>query len=215
VGTGSFTIDTESPAIACDPGGNHVYLTFVEMDLLGSPPIGKHFVQFARSTDGGVTFEPRVIMSGEFAGDPRLTVGPDGEVYLLWHDYASGQVLLRKSADSGLSFSAPTPVGTMRDNIGAVSTRWASDFNRRNPYYYMKSGDMMPNAPSVTVDRSDGPGRGSVYAVWSEYADGSLPLPAPVNEIEPNEFYAQAMPLALGQVVSGVAVDPGKLDPGD
>jgi hypothetical protein len=96
-----------------------------------------------------------------------------------------------------------------------VSTRWASDFNRRNPYYYMKSGDMMPNAPSVAVDRSGGPRHGSVYAVWSEYADGTLSLPAPVNEIEPNEFYAQAMPLALGQVVSGVAVDPGKLDPGD
>jgi hypothetical protein len=215
VGSGTFILEVESPWLACDPAGAYVYLAYTEKDLNRDPPIGGHVITFARSTDGGVTFEPRMALSGEFAGDPRVGVGAGGEVHVLWHDYASGQVVMRTSADHGASFAPEQVVAPMRDNVGLVSTSWASNFARRNPYYSLKTGDVMPNAPAVAVDRSGGARHGTLYAVWTEYAEGTLSATSAAGEVEPNEFYAQAMPVTIGTVVSGVAIDPGKLQVGD
>lgn len=215
VGPGDFSKDVESPNLACDPAGQFVYLAYTEIQKSLDPPIGGHVITFARSTDSGMTFEPRISLSGEFAGDPRVAVGPAGEVYVLWHDYATDQVLLRKSIDHGATFSPPVSLATMGDNVSTYATSWESSFIRRNPYYHLLVRDFMPNAPSVAVDRSGGLHHGTLYSVWSARSDGAGTPVNVLNETEPNNSFGTANAISLGQEARGVAIDPGKLETGD
>jgi hypothetical protein len=215
VGPGNFDRQVESPWLACDPQGGFVYLVYTEISSIFNPSIGGYEITFARSTDGGVTFEPRQVLSSEYSGDARAVVGADGEVHVLWHDYSTGQVLARRSDNHGLTFGAPSTVAPMQDNVALPPPGWSSSFIRRNPYYYMLTSHSVPNAPAVVADRSGGPHDGTLYAAWSEYAEGTVSPTSPVNEVEPNDTYATAMPITFGQEVGGVSIDPGKLEPGD
>jgi hypothetical protein len=217
VGPGGFSKDVDSPSIACDENGL-VYVVYAEMEKVGDPLAGGHWVhslRLHRSTDAAQTFEPVLSLAGPFIGDGRIAVGQDGAVIILWHDYSSGQVLGRRSVDQGLSFGPPFHVGAMLDNIGTEPAGWASNFARRNPYYFMLVGHAVPNAPSLAVDRTDGPQRGVIYAAWSEHAEGAPQPVSVMNELEPNELFVQAMSIVVGSEIVGSAIDPSKLTPGD
>lgn len=69
-------------------------------------------MRFARSIDGGATFQPSSILlpgAGQLA---HLVVGPDHTVYAFWLD--TGNVFkVRASGDFGTTFSLPTVVTTL------------------------------------------------------------------------------------------------------
>jgi hypothetical protein len=87
----------------------------------------------------------------------NIHTGPDGEVYVLFAVYdswPSDETALgfAKSFDGGVTFAPATRIIT---NIRGIRTTETSKNQRVNSF------------PSMTVDISNGPNRGTIYAVWT------------------------------------------------
>jgi hypothetical protein len=100
-----LTVDTTRGAYS----GN-IYVTYTAFQNIGSPIPGFP-IAFSRSTDGGLSFSPPIILSnpGELNQGSEPVVGPDGTIYVAWYRIAFGPpaILVAKSTDGGLSFGPP------------------------------------------------------------------------------------------------------------
>jgi len=114
-------------------------------------------VRFARSTDHGVTFT--VTRIDDPSGPGRAIaaqpfVGPNGEVYVAWNDFAANTIALNRSVDGGLTWGHPVVISSkvlpFDIAIPAESFRGALVY------------------PSCGADRSDGSHRGRLYCSWMD-----------------------------------------------
>lgn len=160
-------------------GADRVYVLWQEIVFSGGTHGGEVF--FARSTDGGRTFESPVNLSNSAAGDgkgrltPRrwdngsldLAVGPDGTIYAAWTEY-EGRLWVRRSTDGGTAFSDPVHVvgsdslpargpSLVVDSEGTVHLVWATGGSASADLRYARSSDRGRtfSAPT-TVAESDG-----------------------------------------------------------
>jgi hypothetical protein len=151
----SFYID--KPFIGIDPDTDALYVTWT--DLI--PVAGKHWARIllAVSTDHGATFsDPRQISDPSAYGSGAVpTVGPDGEVYVVWGSLFTGRIWFDRSLDGGLTW-------LRKDRLVTAFNRGA--FRGFSAYLF----------PSIAVDRSDGPHRGRIYVVWSTFPPGDLDI---------------------------------------
>lgn len=104
---------------AGDP--QRVYALWQEIVFPGGSHGGEIF--FARSTDGGASFEEAINLSDTMAGAGKgrltarrwdngsldLAVGPGGRVYAAWTEY-EGRLRVSRSGDGGASFAEPVHV---------------------------------------------------------------------------------------------------------
>jgi hypothetical protein len=131
------------------PGGHAdtLYVLWQEIIFSGGTHGGE--AVFARSTDGGRSFDAPINLSRSKAGDGKgrltaerwhngsldLAVGPDGAVHAAWTEY-EGRLWLRRSTDAGASFADAVHVaGTAEvpargpsvavDPAGRVHLAWA------------------------------------------------------------------------------------------
>jgi hypothetical protein len=132
-------------------------------------PNGYPVVRFNRSTDGGNTFSSFLTLKNGPGQGTNVQTGPNGEVYVCYADYGAGPNItfpasglgFTKSTDGGVTFSAPQVVvpyvGIRKSNVGDPA------FNniRVNDY------------PSMAVDKSSGPHRGRIYAVFAAQQNGN------------------------------------------
>jgi len=118
-------------------------------------------IVLSASTDGGATFSAPVIIndpsisgtrSGNLFADPG--VGPNGEVYVAWHDINAGQVFVDVSLDGGTTFG--TDVLVTNSNTG-FKTSIPAQFDR---------GVFV--GPTLDVDRSGGAFNGRVYVTYTD-----------------------------------------------
>jgi hypothetical protein len=95
-----------------------------------------------RSIDEGVTWSSPVSVSdGQGVQGSFPAVGPNGELYVVWHNYNnSGQMMFDKSTDGGVTFGIDKVVSSA------------------------------PNAwfPHMAVDLSGGPRHGYIYVTWND-----------------------------------------------
>ena len=195
----------EAPKLACDTGDGTVYLVCTQ-DLQLSYEDHQKTVLFTRSLDRGQTWSTSVPLSATTASGAGMVVGRTGEVYVLWEDFATTQVVGRKSLDHGQSFTAPFVAAPVFDNLGAAPPGWLPEFNQFSPVYPGYAGGA-PNAPAVAVDRSGGPLDGRLYAVWAERAQGSTAGSGDLTyQAEPNDFYVNATPTQVGNSVGGYEI---------
>lgn len=150
--------DKEFLHVDISPGSpyiNNVYLTWHDANVM----------QFARSTDRGVTFEPTM----SFPGAPRgigsdITTDNDGNIYYFYGAVNTQQIILLKSTDGGVTFEEPVQVsetnGAFDFPIPAMDTRRA--------WIYA----------ACDADRSDGPLDGTVYVTWTDLTAPSTETPA-------------------------------------
>ena len=80
-------------------------------------------LRFARSTDHGATFSVTRIDNPK--GQGRLIaaqpfIGPNGEVYVAWNDYAANTIAFNGSLDGGATLGTPS----------VISSRHLSDYVR-------------------------------------------------------------------------------------
>lgn len=148
----------DKPMIAADTGAQSPYKdnVYVAWDA-ASGGSGSGGVRFARSNDHGATFtvsridDPhgpgRVIAAQPF-------VGPNGEVYAVWNDYAANTIAFNRSFDGGVTFGTPSVIASkgLAFDIGIP----AISFRRALLY------------PSCDTDRSGGPHRGRLYCSWMD-----------------------------------------------
>ena len=114
-------------------------------------------LRFARSADHGATFE--VSRIDDPSGPGRLIaaqpfVGPNGEVYVAWNDYAANTIAFNRSMDGGVTFGTPSVIA--RKKIPFDIAIPAISFRRALVY------------PTCDTDRSRGAHRGRLYCSWMD-----------------------------------------------
>jgi len=127
------------PTIAVDINGN-IYVVWQDRRNDGSSHI-----YFAKSTDGGIYFEPNIRVddsSHSGQGKPSIAVDANGNIYVAWEDWRNDNpdIYFSKSTDEGASFEPNVRVDDTGSSTG------------------------MQNEPSVTVDTN-----GNIYVVWHDY----------------------------------------------
>jgi hypothetical protein len=149
----SLTIDSTDP--------RYVYATW---DRLDTSDTGVTLL--ARSTDGGVTWEPPVTIYDP--GLARQTIGnvavttPDGAVHVFFTELApsptnpaaaDGRLAVIRSTDKGVTWSTPTYIAQLL----SVGTRVLSS----QPTVAVRAGEVLGAFAANPVD-------GSLYAVWQD-----------------------------------------------
>lgn len=152
--------------VADNTGGpyeGNVYMAWTEFDIGGSQ------VLLARSTDGGLTFSKPIVLSDGRNGVQGATpaVGPNGEVYVLWLSFGrTAELKIRKSLDGGVTFEPEKIVAPFTVSSDATASR---NCGRRA----LKGNIRYLEIPSMAVDQSRSPTRGTVYVTYSSDRDGS------------------------------------------
>src|SRR2546428_7454738 len=110
-GTGKFN---DKPMIAVDtnpqsPFRDSVYVAWDNASLNAGKSSANNALLFARSTDGGQTFSSPLALNA-LTGGPNAVigadpfVGPNGEVYVSWHDVQNNLLMVNSSFDGGVTF---------------------------------------------------------------------------------------------------------------
>ncbi len=140
------------------PHYNNLYCSWTRFDVYGSEdPQDTSQIMFARSRDGGETFDP-VIRISDLGGDCRddddtvegavPCVHPDGTVFVVWAGPRGLE--MDQSDDGGKTFGADRV-------IGEIPGGWSSEVEGIGRHNGM---------PVTGVDHSAGPYRGSLYVNW-------------------------------------------------
>ena len=94
------------PVLAVAPNGT------VYFSQLGTDAKGNSTVQVNRSTDGGITWSPGIVVAIDPGSDKEwMAVGPDGTIYVTWTSFqsdGSSQLRLAKSTDEGKTWHSRT-----------------------------------------------------------------------------------------------------------
>ena len=119
-------------------------------------------VELAHSTDGGKTFSSKKVNhsgANVIGADPA--VGPNGEVYVAWSNYASGtqKLFINRSLDGGKTFESTDHSihHWVAATAGGLSVTIPADPQRGVSVF-----------ASIDVDRSGGPHNGTVYCAYND-----------------------------------------------
>jgi len=141
-------------------------------DVPGSPFYGNSYMawtsfgttpgngRMSRTTDGGVTWSPQLIINatptGHNAQGHDVVVGVNGEVYIFWSAGISSSpftedfIGMAKSTNGGVNF---------------VATENAFDVNGSRSASFNGWGIRTNGFPRTDIDKSSGPRRGTIYVV--------------------------------------------------
>ena len=118
-------------------------------------------IQLGTSTDGGASFSSvRVNDTGQALFGAAPAVGPGGEVYVAWINFASTahNILIDRSLDGGATFGTDHLVRHWVMPTGsAILFTIPADPHRG-----------ISVLPYLDVDRSNGPNRGTIYCVYND-----------------------------------------------
>jgi len=130
--------------------------------VIGSGSTNSGQLQVSRSMDNGLAWQMPAIISNQVAAGSHnqginIHTGPLGEVYATWAIYDSWPsdekaLGFARSLNGGQSWE---PAKRIFDDIKGIRTRGVSKQMRVNSF------------PSMAVDISNGPDRGSIYVVWA------------------------------------------------
>src|SRR4029453_13661617 len=127
-----------------------VYVAWARLDL--------NQIRFARSTNGGVSFEPDIQVNDMANADTgvNIAVGINGDVYVAWTDFTTNQIRIDKSTNGGQSFGALT--GGTDHTIRSLT-----------PTFSVRPLARVNSFPVIATDAFN---QDIVYAVWAEYPAG-------------------------------------------
>lgn len=164
--------------LAVDPHHpNRMYLTYTDFqnhgteddctggsgDIGGGPDVALEMVS---SKDGGLTWGPPTRFARRCAltvfsnlTGTQVAVGPNGEVYVAytWTDDGGrlAEIRFRRSDDAGQTFGPEIVAGTAVPAATPVAGGLQGNFRTNSD-------------PTLVVDNSSGPRRGTVYLVWTD-----------------------------------------------
>ncbi|HVG83006.1 MAG TPA: sialidase family protein [Vicinamibacterales bacterium] len=189
---------------AGSPHRGNVYVAWTRFDVYGSAdPSHRSTIWFARSRDGGRSFQPPFRISDDTGdakdGDGTLegavpAVGPNGEVYVVW------------AGPKGLSFDRSDDGGWTFGKdllIGALAGGWdipVPGIERHN------------GMPATAVDVSTGPNRGTLYVNFIDERNGDTDVFLLASR-DGGRTWAERVrvnddPKGAAQMFSWMAVDP-------
>lgn len=185
-----------------DTTSRNLYVTFTRTQH--NPASISYVITFVRSTDGGESWDPPMELTGPESNGPRMIVGPDGALSVIWENYVFGKLMGRRSSDFGATFGPEFEVGAIADNVGIEPASWDGLKSRQNPAVPRSICMGAPAPFSLASDHSGGPHHGTMYLVTAEHAAGTaVPQTGGRFEVEPNRFYASANEIEIGDDVLG------------
>jgi hypothetical protein len=160
-GSGKFN---DKPMIAVDtnpasPFRDSVYVAWDNASNKNGKSSANNALLFSRSTDGGKTFSAPIAVN-TLTGGPNSVigadpfVGPNGEVYVAWHDVQNNRLMVNRSFDGGATFGQQTTISPTVIPFAAAIPPQAS----RGALLY----------PACGADQSTGPHRGTLYCSWMD-----------------------------------------------
>jgi hypothetical protein len=160
------TKDQDKQWGAIDSATNNIYMAWTEFDSYGiNSPQFRSRMMFARSTDLGVSWSTGIQISdsiGDCIDDDytvegaNVDIGLNGEVYITW--MYGEELFFDKSTDLGLTWLPSDKI--VSDVIGGWNIS-IPGLNRANGF------------PVISVDRSNGTNRGTIYISFADQRNGS------------------------------------------
>ncbi|MDZ4857393.1 MAG: PKD domain-containing protein [Candidatus Hydrogenedentes bacterium] len=151
-----------------DPGQQNVYIALTAN--LDDPGGLDQRIVLIPSHDNGETFITSLIVNDDSLGALNSTgnlfadpaVGPNGEVYVTWHDVETGEIWSDVSTDGGFTWGTDHLVTTLDAGFdsGGPSFIGFKELIPAQPDRGMHAG------PTIDVDRSGGPFNGRVYITY-------------------------------------------------
>ncbi len=148
------------------PTSPHMGNLYDGWTVIGSGSTSSGQLQVSRSMDGGMAWQMPALISSQVAAGSHnqginIHTGPLGEVYATWAIYDSWPsdekaLGFARSLNGGQSWE---PAKRIFDDIKGIRTRGVSKQMRVNSF------------PSMAVDISNGPDRGSIYVVWANVGE--------------------------------------------
>jgi hypothetical protein len=170
VGKDPFSHFIDKPWMAADPSNpNNLYVTYSDFDLSGALCAFRIGIELVRSTDAGATWStPTVIDSGCSPNTDQgsnVAVDAAGNVYVAWEQFPltlpTNEIDIVRSTDGGASFAPKVPVAIVTP-VGSIFGLLQGGF-RNNEF------------PSLAIDRSRGPRKGTLYIAWNDGRFGVTP----------------------------------------
>jgi hypothetical protein len=148
----------DKPMIAADTNLNSPFRdsVYIAWDAASGGSSGGGIL-LANSSDHGASFTIRRIDAPTGPGRAVAAqpfIGPNGELYVAWNDFANNQIVVNRSFDGGVTWGDPTVVANK--NI-SFTIAIPAEFSRGALVY-----------PSCDVDRSDGGHHGRLYCSWMD-----------------------------------------------
>ncbi len=169
---------TFGPPVAVTGGASIVDFNdkeYLAVDATGGPFDGvvyvswTHFtansadIRIARSTNGGISWSAPTSVSDTPLNQCSVpAIGPNGEVYVAWQDFFTDRIVIDKSTDGGMTFGPDRTVAgivPIADPLGGFG--WGFRTN---------------SCPTIAVDTSAGPRRGTVYVAWADQRTGDADI---------------------------------------
>jgi hypothetical protein len=160
-GSGKFN---DKPMIAVEsnpvsPFRDSVYVAWDNASNNAGKSSSNNALLFSRSTDGGATFSAPIAVNSLTGGASSVIgadpfVGPNGEVYVAWHDVQNNRVMVNSSLDGGATFGQPVTIAPTLTPYDAAIAPQAS----RGALVY----------PACDADRSARAHRGTLYCSWND-----------------------------------------------
>jgi hypothetical protein len=154
-GTNHFN---DKPMITADTNLGSAFRdnVYIAWDAASGGSIGGG-VRLATSTDHGATFSTTRVDDPSGPGrsiGASPAVGPNGEVYVAWNDFAANAIVFNSSFDGGRTWAQPVTISRkiLPFDIGIPAESF------RGALVY----------PSLDVDRSSGIHRGRIYCSWMD-----------------------------------------------
>jgi hypothetical protein len=160
-------------------------------------------VRVARSSDHGVTYT--VTRADDPQGPGHAIgavpfVGPNGEVYLAWNDYAANTIAFSRSFDGGATWDAQRVIATKQLPF---DIRVPAEFNRGALVY-----------PACDTDRGKGAHRGRLVCSWMDLAgNGTTDIFTSYSDDKGatwslSKSAADALPFAVDRFNQWLSIDP-------
>jgi hypothetical protein len=192
-----LSVDTSAASLYVDS-------VYISCTLVGPLPNGGETqVVVSHSNDGGATWRQVAVTPLQHSPDSSfstaMAVSKDGTIYLTWEysdseTFGPAYVVFSKSSDGGNTWSNPklvTPIELV-------------DSLPNTPIY-------VPDTPAISVDNSDGPHAGSLYAVMYNWT-GTFMQVQVVRSADGGETWSKPVPVAPGithdQFLPWISVSP-------
>ena len=176
-----FTHFIDKPWMAVDPSNpNNLYATYTDFDLTGLllPPdptalcpgnlrVG---IELVASRDAGATWSAPTIIDNGCAPNTdqgsNVAVDGKGNVFVAWEQFPASlptnEIDIVKSTNGGATFGPKTTVAI----VTVVG---------HNLFGLLQGGFRNNEFPSIAIDRTNGPGAGTLYIAWNDGRNGVTP----------------------------------------
>jgi hypothetical protein len=195
----------DKPMITADANINSPFRdnVYISWDAASGGSASGGGVRVARSSDHGVTFT--VTRADDPKGPGRAIgavpfVGPNGELYLAWNDYAVNTIAFSRSFDGGATWDAQRVVASKQLPF---DIRVPAEFNRGALVY-----------PACDADRSNGAHRGRLVCSWMDLAgNGTTDILTSYSDDKGatwslSKSAADALPYAVDRFNQWLSIDP-------